>query len=755
MKKIISVMLLLTLYINMLSAISFAGERVEALYLEYDEGIYKYNSRLVTVVINGEEVETGDMPSIILDDHTLVPVKEIFESTAFGAEVNWNGDEKKVGIIYADKYIVFQIDNKIAYVNNVAYELEVPAKLIRNLSKDYSKTMIPLRFVSEVLGFDVEWEEESYTAMLTDPNVKEEVSEEVEETTDEDNVDIVADNTEGEKLEGISGGSANKELPTQLMENPIHWTATEEQLEEIDESYVETEITDEEHEETMIKSIKYEDSGVFKKFVVKSSSAMSNINYFIWDKKLIVDISNSVNYLSPEETYEDNPILSSIRASQYSVKPKPNSTRIVFDLIDGGNKFDFGFNEDRTNLIISVMDNSIHDIVLAQNDIGDYIKVTGVASPDVSMFRLSSPDRIVIDFPNTISVLGFNESEAEGQYIEKIRTAQFDLTTTRIVVETDGQADYEVTKASNGETIIQFKEPEYKNIEYENTETPVISLDQNETKISLEGVTYENDYLNNIYSIILSEDYGSLFGEGSIKVNDGIIETIDITETAEGLTKITIKSTRVYEYRVEEDDDKINIKAYKPKELYNQIIVVDAGHGGKDPGAIANGLYEKDVNLDITEYLKEMFDATDSVKVYYTRLSDVYPTLQERCDLANDVEADFFLSIHNNAYNPTEEGTETLYYPSDVGGVLTSPGLATIFQDSIVTVVGMKDRGIKQRENLFVLRHTTMPAIIVEIGFLTNASDAAKLKQEEYLKKAAQALYEATFKTFTSYPTKR
>ncbi len=410
---------ILSLLINILSITTYAGDFPDSLYLEYDSSVYKYNSRLVSIVINGNEVQTGDMPAVILDGRTLVPVREVFESESFGATVDWNGAKQEVYITYADKFIVLQIDNKTAYVNGTAHELDVPAKLIRDLSKEYSKTMIPLRFVSEVLDFKVDWENESYTAILTGDSVvasTDPLPEEQPNTDEDKNVEDT--NQEGEKLDGLSDATANKTLPTPLKYNPIEWTATTEQLKEIDESYVDTEIVNESHPETIINDVDYEDSGVYKKFIVESESAMSEVSYFIWDNKFIIDIGGgAVCDLPAEDTYEDNPILSSIRASQYSVAP--NSTRIVFDLLDGGNKFELSFNEDRTDLIVTVMDNSIHDIYLGQNEIGDYLKVTGVAAPDVKMFRLSNPDRIVIDFPNTKTVLGFNEDVAQGQYVEK------------------------------------------------------------------------------------------------------------------------------------------------------------------------------------------------------------------------------------------------------------------------------------------------------------------------------------------------
>ena len=787
MKRIVSLLLLAVMLVSSLGSVSYAGDYPDRLYLEYDGGIFKYNSRLVTIDINGVEVKTGDMPAVIIENKTLVPVREVFESEAFGAEVNWNQERQEIAITYEDRLITMQIDSDTAYVNGQPHELEVAPKLVRDLSRENSKTMIPLRFVSEVFDFEVSWDGDTYTAALKNeelmqPEAPEETTTapEVEEEDNSGGLEFVGPSEEdegkgiskdegeqdeaedkksgpvasvGEKLDGLTGESASRPLPTPLKDSPIQWSATEEALEEISESYVETAITDEEHSETQIKRVSYDDEGVFKTFTIEASSAISEVDYFMWDGKFIMDFTNAINKLPTEQPYEDNPILSSIRASQYSLSP--NEVRIVFDLIDGGSKFELSFNDDRTKLMVKVMDNSIYDILLAQNKSGDYIQVTGAASPDVKMFRLSQPDRIVIDFPNTISALGFNESEAEGQYITKIRTAQFDPTTTRIVVETDGQADYEITKAEGGETVIQFMEPGYENIEYANDDKPTIALVQDDKDIVVDEIIYENDYRNHIFRITLPEDYGDMFGDGSLKVNDGIIETIETDENDEGHTEIVIKSTQIYEYRIEEEDNKINIKAYKPKELYDQIVVIDVGHGGKDPGAIANGLYEKDVNLDITFYLKEMFDEQDEVQVYYTRLIDEYPTLQERCDLANEIEADMFLSIHNNAYNPSETGTETLYFPSSERGKLTSPILATIFQQQLTASLGSEDRGIKQRENLFVLKHTAMPAVILEIGFLTNANDSARLKDPAYLQEAARALYKATFKAFDDYPTKR
>ncbi len=740
MKKTFTLIMIVVLVLSSCSFAAFAGEKRENFFIEYDGNAVKYDSRLVTLNINGVEVKTGDMPAIIINSRTLVPVREVFESEAFGANVDWNGDKKEVYISYLDKLIILQIDSNIAYVNGEEFEMDVPPKLIRDTSKKYAKTMIPLRFVSENLDFDVTWDPDTYTAILVNEDVKKKVE------ADKDGNNVLS--TEGEKLDSISGGEASKGLPTPLANNPVVFKSDFVSDDNITKDTYEVNITDESHSETRVKSVKYIKEEDFVGFEIKTSSEISSIDYDTWDSKYIIDINNSVNELRPEMTFEDNGIVTGVRASQFSISP--NVTRVVFDLISDGYNFELSLNEDRNKIRLKVKENIISKIELGQDAESDYINISGITPPDVNVFRLSAPDRIVLDFPNTTSMLSYKEGEADGQYVKVIRTSQFDETTTRIVVETDGQPDYKIMKEENGKTKIRFFEPGYLNIEYDNTKTPTVKITEAEKNIDVDNISYVNNYMQRNFKITLSGNYSDMFGEGSLKVNDGIIEEVSIDKDNNDNTIINISSRTVYEYRIEKEGDKIYVKAYKPKELYDQVIVVDAGHGGKDPGASDNGLIEKELNLIITKKLKAKLDQTN-IAVYYTRLDDGYPTLQERCDIANEVEADFFLSVHNNALNKSIHGTETLYFPQEDEDGFTSRKLARVFQNNLIDTLGSYNRGLKKRPDLFVLKHTTMPAIITEIGFVTNDEESAKLKTDSYLEKAAQALYEGILETLDTY----
>ncbi|WP_050615576.1 N-acetylmuramoyl-L-alanine amidase [Bacillus testis] len=179
-------------------------------------------------------------------------------------------------------------------------------------------------------------------------------------------------------------------------------------------------------------------------------------------------------------------------------------------------------------------------------------------------------------------------------------------------------------------------------------------------------------------------------------------------------------------------------------------IVIDAGHGiqpGKrnDVGAVGNGLKESDITLDITQRLKKLFDQTP-INDFYTRPVESYPTLDERAEYAKEKDADIFVSVHVNSFgNESGEGSET-WYPSEspssssANRIAESKELASLIQKRFVKEWNTKDRGTKSNKYV-VLVKTTMPAVLVETGFISNKEDAAKLGSPAYRQKAAQAIF--------------
>jgi len=173
-----------------------------------------------------------------------------------------------------------------------------------------------------------------------------------------------------------------------------------------------------------------------------------------------------------------------------------------------------------------------------------------------------------------------------------------------------------------------------------------------------------------------------------------------------------------------------------------RLIVIDPGHGGSDTGAMHNGLVEKVLTLDISQRLRTILASRGWI-VRMTRERDVdvvapnddaKTELQGRCDVANNAGARLFVSVHINSFTmPYLNGTTTYYYkPND-------QSLAAAVQRRLIGLLGTKDDGAR-RENFYVVRHTTMPAVLVETAFLSNPDDAAKLRSPAFLQNVAQGI---------------
>ena len=156
-------------------------------------------------------------------------------------------------------------------------------------------------------------------------------------------------------------------------------------------------------------------------------------------------------------------------------------------------------------------------------------------------------------------------------------------------------------------------------------------------------------------------------------------------------------------------------------------VFLDAGHGGKDPGALGNGLQEKDIALSVTLKVGEILKR-HNIEVIYSRTTDVFLQPSERTSLANKTNADIFASIHcNAAENVNGKGVETFSYPGSTKGT----ALAKCIQDSILQSKAYTlDRGIKTA-NFAVLRQSNMPSVLTELAFITNADDSTILKDKQ------------------------
>lgn len=285
-----------------------------------------------------------------------------------------------------------------------------------------------------------------------------------------------------------------------------------------------------------------------------------------------------------------------------------------------------------------------------------------------------------------------------------------------------------------------------------------------------------------------------------MNIKDGLLEAIRWGIFKKGITRVVLDSQNVEDFTVfslnnparividVSDGTLINKKAETNWEASDEsssdtlagvfglkvnTIVIDPGHGGKDPGAVYDGLLEKNIVLDIGKHLKKFIEENTDLKVYMTRDTDRFIPLEERTAFANRKKADIFVSIHiNAAKNRRARGVETYVLNvtndkealkvaalenkatkkslSDLQGILKdimlnskleeSLMLAQHVQDDVVAQIKKKSLGVKQAP-FYVLVGAKMPSILVECGFLSNSSFAHQIRSSNYRRDLARGIY--------------
>jgi len=304
------------------------------------------------------------------------------------------------------------------------------------------------------------------------------------------------------------------------------------------------------------------------------------------------------------------------------------------------------------------------------------------------------------------------------------------------------------------------------------------------------------------YAVVTSDDEvrvrlpGLSLGRARVEeIGDGLVREVRLEPVADvAVLRLVLEGAAgEVKHTVLQDPYRLVLDIYRPKEGTPgeagrgalqplRLIVLDAGHGGHDTGAIGpTGVQEKDVALDVTRRVARKVEAGLGVKVVLSRDSDVFVTLRDRTNFANKQRADLFVSIHANAHpRSVSEGVETYFLSSEAsdnaarqvaaiengvvqlegpgarqrGGVLKSilwdlaqsefqeesSFMAETVLDSMSRSLNLVNRGVKQA-GFYVLGGAAMPAILIEIGFLTNRKEERKLATAEHREALARAIY--------------
>ena len=176
----------------------------------------------------------------------------------------------------------------------------------------------------------------------------------------------------------------------------------------------------------------------------------------------------------------------------------------------------------------------------------------------------------------------------------------------------------------------------------------------------------------------------------------------------------------------------------EPEPLPVYVIALDAGHGGRDPGAVVGDVLEKDLNLEIVGRLQALVDAERDLEARLTRTLDIFVPLEDRIRIAEDAGAVMYVSVHVNSFDTSEAyGIETIVsdaHPVDGD----SWRLAELIQNGLVEATGARDRGTRSQESY--LQRTEMPAVSAEVGYMTNPEELEMLLDPAYQQTIAEGI---------------
>lgn len=290
-----------------------------------------------------------------------------------------------------------------------------------------------------------------------------------------------------------------------------------------------------------------------------------------------------------------------------------------------------------------------------------------------------------------------------------------------------------------------------------------ISFNENRLTIALDGnVTPKVSKMTGPDRIVVDLPYATfsdVFGTGQ-ELDPNLNGKLTVTDypdvsavryslfsTAPYTVRFVIDLTQAKDYSVEVSGDASKLivvdlnaqssgdTATQPGNNGRKLVVLDAGHGAKDSGAIGvTGKLEKNFNLAVILKAAELLKKENKVDVVLTRSDDTFLELKDRAGMANNLKADLFISVHANSSNSAAASGSETYYQRD-----SSIPFAKVMHKYLVQATGLSDRGVRYG-NFHVIRETTMPAVLLEVGYLSNKGDEAKLFTEALQNKVAAGI---------------
>ncbi len=508
-------------------------------------------------------------------------------------------------------------------------------------------------------------------------------------------------------------------------------------------------------EKGILSEIEYKSDGAYDLVHIKASGYSDLRTEILGDPdRIVIDFENVNVSAGYGSIMARGKILKSIRYSQFT----EDTGRVVLDV---KKDYDYTIEETDTGLTVYIttakVPKSDNAIVFAEGSsikkigsgLNEAITIDFGSCESYSVSRLTNPETLIVTISNP-DVFGADKHlDVDGAKVSYMEYKWSGKSDAVITIGLTAQFQYRAEEREDG-LILSLELPSYKNIRYYSNQDRVHFLIKNGeltsgTKNLLPLYTHSRNRTRQVFTATFPTENADI-GEGILDINDEHLDSLEVRDNRNGTTSLIFTGNPDNEYLIytrESGDTAITV--IKPATVGQKLVVIDPGHGGTASGAAYGDLIERDINLDMAKRMDSLLKEK-GVETYLLRSENTNVDNYERAYIANMLGAKLYISIHNNGTNSKKtDGTMTLYCPSNKKG-LTGKDLAQIVQDDMLSMLKTTNRGLRSRPDLIVLRETNMPAVIAEVAFLTNASDRALLRRDDFRQKAAQSLCNSAIK---------
>lgn len=775
-KRLVAIVLIFTM---LLGNIQLPVEAA-SLKLKYNGKTVTYSGKQLKLTVDGKSKSIAKTPGILMTSsgYAMMPYYETFVTSSIKMKKQYVSSTKKLVLTYDSNTLIMTVGKKAATFNGTAVTLPVAPVSVKYINTGVTRILVPSRKVAELFGLSYEWNSSTSTVAISSNSTS--VSQ-TTQTTDSTTPTAYYKGSKSYKLNARNFYYNGTEV--ELTTTPAcvingynyvpYYNALVKNGPKIKRKYVSSSKTltltntTGENNNVLVMTLNSTKATLNGKSItlakapvrIKFSKAGSYVIY-VPIKVISPLLGFEYNYTSSTKNINLIPGLSIKYLGSYTAY-----TRTQVSINAAGKTVDTdipGIIEENSTLIpakstfnqmygLGVTYTYKNNTVTVKR--GDTTIVTKVNSRIASVNGTSKTMPVATRLITLVSN-GYNYAMVPGEFIceELGLNYEYNQGVSYITVpstSTDGSTSTG-SDSSTGTTT-----PDDSGDDFVATITML-----RPTEVAQGTISCADDYRNKRLIVTMTGNQTSFYSTNKPTLPSGVTLTTSYS-SATNTTQLIFTTTTINGFRVKEDGSYIYIMNGKPTEIFKNVIVLDAGHGGSDSGAVGSGYYEKDFTLSIVLAAKELFDTNNDYKVYYTRTTDTYPSLSARYKLANEVEADMFISVHINSAGSTATGTETLYNPDrnkvSAAG-LSCYQLATITHKHVLAATGLTNRGLKQRcsrlsNGLAVLNNNNGPATLTEIGFISNPTEAKLMYAN--LSSYGIAVYKAVVDASTTYSTNR